>query len=249
MKKRPAKTGLFFIGIRKVYDRIGSGIINEYPFRHGHDGAPVMKKISKELATALIIVICVAVVYTTKSLVFRTNEHGPVETIGKIKGSDDAPIKVTEFIDFQCPACAHGAAYLKEMVEKYPEAIRVELKHYPLQMHRHGYLSSRYAECAASQGRFWPFQDILLARQDSWQRLIDARPVFERIADESRLDRKKLKACLKDDRVDEIINKNKEEGRALGIRSTPTYFVNGEMFVGKKSLEEQVSKLLEEHGY
>ncbi|MCK5082196.1 MAG: thioredoxin domain-containing protein [Candidatus Omnitrophica bacterium] len=167
----------------------------------------------------------------------------------RIKGNDHAPIKVTEFIDFQCFACAYGAAYLKEMIKKHPEAIQVEVKHFPLQMHRHGLSSSRYAECSARQGGFWPFQDMLLARQGNWMRLVDADPAFLQIADDSGLDEKKLEACLKDYTVDEAIEKNKEEGKVLGIKSTPTYFINGKMVVGGKSLEEEIKKLLEENGY
>ena len=135
------------------------------------------------------------------------------------------------------------------MIEKYPKAIRLELKHYPLPMHRHGLSSSRYAECAAQQGKFWLFQDLLLARQSNWHRLFDADPAFEKIADDIHLDKRDLKVCLKDDTVDETIKKNKKEGIVLGIRSTPTYFVNGKMIVGKKSLEEEIRKLLGQNGY
>ncbi|MCK5083924.1 MAG: thioredoxin domain-containing protein, partial [Candidatus Omnitrophica bacterium] len=177
----------------------------------------IMTKISKKFAAALIVIICVVVVFTTKFLIQRFRGSRPSESIAKIKGDDNAPIRVTEFIDFQCPACAQGAAYLKEMIEKYPKAIRLELKHYPLPMHRHGLSSSRYAECAAQQGKFWLFQDLLLARQSNWHRLFDADPAFEKIADDIHLDKRDLKVCLKDDTVDETIKKNMKEGIVLGI--------------------------------
>ena len=208
-----------------------------------------MARISKRTATLLVILICVLSVYATKSLMQQFRKDGSTATSARIKGNDHAPIKVTEFIDFQCFACAYGAAYLKETIKKHPEAIQVEVKHFPLQMHRHGLSSSRYAECAARQGGFWPFQDMLLARQGNWMRLVDADPAFLRIADDSGLDEKKLEACLKDYTVDEAIEKNKEEGKVLGIKSTPTYFINGKMVVGGKSLEEEIKKLLEENGY
>ncbi|MBN1870474.1 MAG: thioredoxin domain-containing protein [Candidatus Omnitrophica bacterium] len=208
-----------------------------------------MKKVSRKTAAFLIIIAGVMAVNTTKFVIQTVRRNGALRTFAKTKGSDNAPIKVVEFIDFQCPACAHGAAYLKGKIDKYPEAIRLEVKHYPLQMHRHGYQSSRYVECAARQEKFWPFQDLLLARQSNWQRLVDATPAFEKIAEESHLDKQKLKACLDRDVVDGIIKQNKEEGTALGLRSTPTYFVNGEMVVGSKSLEEKIEKLLKDNGY
>ncbi|MCK5259765.1 MAG: thioredoxin domain-containing protein [Candidatus Omnitrophica bacterium] len=208
-----------------------------------------MEKISKRTTTLLVILVCVTSVYATKTLIQQFRKGGSTATNARMKGKKDAPIKIVEFIDFQCPACAFGAAYLKEMFEKYPEAIRVEVKHYPLKMHRHGLLSSRYAECAARQGKFWPFQDMLLARRSNWQRLADADPVFAQIADDSGLDEQKLKACLKDPTIDEAIKKDKEEGGALGVKSTPTYFVNEKMVVGKKSLDAAIMRLLEKNGY
>ncbi|MCK5180278.1 MAG: thioredoxin domain-containing protein [Candidatus Omnitrophica bacterium] len=208
-----------------------------------------MAKISKRTATLLVILICVLSVYATKSLMQQFRKDGSMAMSARIKGNDHAPIKVTEFIDFQCSACAYGAAYLKEMIKKHPEAIQVEVKHFPLQMHRHGLSSSRYAECSARQGGFWPFQDMLLARRSNWQRLADADPAFAQIADDSGLDEQKLKACLKDPTIDEAIKKDKEEGGALGVKSTPTYFVNEKMVVGKKSLDAAIMRLLEKNGY
>lgn len=208
-----------------------------------------MRKITKKFTTVIVILFCMASVYGTKfSLAFfKKNVSGGV--ISRVKGDENAPIKIVEFIDFQCPACAGGAEYLKEKIKEYPAAIRVEVKHYPLQMHQHGFLSSRYVECATRQGKFWDFQDLLLARQSNWARLFAAKPAFERIADETHLDKKSLKACLADETVDEAIEKDRKEGKALGVRSTPTYFVNGEMAVGKKSLDEAITKLLKENGY
>ena len=208
-----------------------------------------MIKITKTSAIILVVLACLGAVYGIR---FSTAYYGSGIsglTSGKIKGKDNAPIKVKEFIDFQCPACAYGAAYLKEMIDKYPSLIQFELKHYPLAMHAHGFTTSRYAECAAEQGKFWPFQDMLLARQSNWKRLADADPAFRQIAEEVHLDLHALQACLQDEAIDRAIEKDKEEGRRLGIRSTPTYFVNGKMLVGKKALEEELLLLLKEHGY
>lgn len=208
-----------------------------------------MLKVSKKTATILIILLCVASVYGAKAAIVFLRENMTSASAGRIKGDSDAPIKIVEFIDFQCSACAKGAAYLKEKMEDYPGVIRVEVKYYPLQMHKHGFLSSQYAECASRQGEFWPYQDLLLARQSNWSRLMSAKPAFDKMAEEVSLDRAELDACLGDESVDEIINENKEEGRAKGVKSTPSYFINGEMIVGKKSLDAKINELLEEYGY
>jgi len=208
-----------------------------------------MPKISKKFTTILIVVACLAVVGGAKFFIGLSRGNISMGTFAKVKGNDKAPIKVTEFIDFQCPACAKGAAYLKEMIEKYPEAIRLELKHFPLPMHEYGILGARYAECAAQQEKFWPFHDLLLARQGNWRRLADARPAFDRVAGDVSLNKRELDACLQERAVDKIIDKNKAEGKTRGVKSTPTYFVNGKIVVGKKSLDIQIRRLLKENGY
>lgn len=208
-----------------------------------------MARISKNTATFLIILGCVIVVHATKFLIHRFRGDITQTAGAKTTGNKDAPIKITEFIDFQCPACAGGSAYLKKTVEQYPEAIWLEVKHYPLQMHRHGWLSSQYVECAARQDKFWPFQNLVLARQRNWGRLLDAGPAFEQIAKESRVDLKDLRKCLEDESLDEDIQKDKDEGKAIGLKSTPTYVVNGEMIVGSKSLQNKVAELLKDNGY
>ncbi|MDO8580531.1 MAG: thioredoxin domain-containing protein, partial [Candidatus Omnitrophota bacterium] len=123
--------------------------------------------------------------------------------------------------------------------------IYLELKYFPLEnMHPHAKLSAQYAECAARQGKFWPFHDLVIERQPQWKRLIDAKPAFEIMAVEADLDLYKLKFCLEDEKITAFIDQDKEEGRQKGVRSTPTYFINGKMVVGATALEEELTLLV-----
>ena len=71
----------------------------------------------------------------------------------------------------------------------------------------------------------------------------DPVPAFESIARKINLNIEKLNFCLEDNKVDVLINEDKEYGRSLGVRSIPTYFVNGKMIVGNKSLKLELSHL------
>jgi len=207
-----------------------------------------MSKKSKKMTTALMIVFCLIAVFGAKAY-FGSSRNGlAADAQAKIKGDKNAPLKITEFIDFQCPACALGAMYLKAEMQRHPDLIRLQLKHFPLQMHRYGFLSAQYAECAAEQGKFWPLHDLLLARQNNWKRLDNPRPAFDQMVNEARIDEQQLKACIKSGRADKIIQRNRTEGSNRSIRSTPTYFVNGKMIVGKKSLELEINQYLEANG-
>jgi len=207
-----------------------------------------MLGISKKFCTILILLVGLGLIFGVNYIRQKmVSNHSP-NVQAKVKGNEDALIKIVEFIDFECPACAQGAKYLKEIMTEYPNDIRLELKHYPLAIHRHGFLSSQYAECAAKQGKFWPFHDMLIARQRNWKRLIDVEPAFNLIAQELRLDTEALKACVEDEATAKIIEDNKADGTALRVKSTPTYFVNGKMVVGKKLLILELNGLLKNDG-
>ena len=110
-----------------------------------------MKKRSKKFTAVLVLIFCIAIVYGLKAVIGLSAKGESTQAYGKVKGDKNAPVKITEFIDFQCPACAQGAKYLKEEIQRHPELIRLQIKHFPLKMHRHGLLSAQYAECAAQQ--------------------------------------------------------------------------------------------------
>ena len=205
-----------------------------------------MSKQPKIKVTFLVVVFSFAVVYGTK-LLFGIIPQG-TRFAGEIyaKGNRAAPIRITEFIDFECPACARGAEYLGRVMAEHPAEIRLDLKYFPLPSHRHGFLAARYAECAAQQGKFWPFHDALIARQPNWIRLMDATPAFALIAQEVVLDPGRLNACLNGKSVDAIIQQSHLEGERRGVKSTPTYYVNGKMVVGVQSLELELARLLAE---
>lgn len=196
--------------------------------------------------TFLIIALSFAVVYGVKLFMGIMPQNVRSSAEMRIKGDKDAPIHITEFIDLECPACARGAEYLARIMAEHPTAIRLDLKYFPLPSHRHGFLAAHYAECAARQGKFWPFHDVLIARQPNWSRLMDATPAFALIAREVALDTGRLNACLNDKSVDAVIQQSHVEGERRGVKSTPTYYVNGKMVVGVQSLEPELDRLLAE---
>ncbi len=118
-----------------------------------------MAKLSKINLTLLIIIGCVGLVLGIKYLLGGSIDVGKGEA-NRTKGSPKAPIQIIEYIDFQCPACAKGAIYLKQCFEKYPKKLHIEMRYYPLGMHPHAFQSALYAHCASAQGKFWPYHDF-----------------------------------------------------------------------------------------
>ena len=201
-----------------------------------------MAKMSKKTVSFIIIFVCIAVI-SAINLFKGSPRPDPAKSVAaRNKGNPNAVVQIVEFVDFQCSFCAQGAKFVRDVFGKHPNDILLEVRYYPLSSHIHGFESARYVECAAQQGKFWDYEEKLFDRQSQWAVLADATPVLEMIAKDAKLDLPWLKACLKDKKVDEIIQKSRAEGDALGVKSTPTFFVNGKIAVGTNLLNQELTK-------
>ncbi len=203
-------------------------------------------RLSRNKAAILIILAAVLCVYLGRFLTgFPSKFVKPNGMSTRSKGNPAAPVSIIEYIDFQCPACAKGVLVLKDYFERYPSKIYLEMRHFPFsRMHRFAFEASEFAECAAQQGNFWEYAQELAIDQPRWSKMMDATGVFRRVAENLLLDMPKLDACLEDEKARSAILKDKEEGKSLGIDSTPTYIINGKMVVGVQPLQEELQKLI-----
>ncbi len=159
----------------------------------------------------------------------------------RAKGNPQARVKIVEFIDFQCPACAYGIKYLKTFFDQHPNDIYLQVRYFPLtNMHHHAMISALYSECAARQGKFWALDDLMIPQQSQWAQLINPEPVFQAMAAQAGMNIDQLNTCLASDDARKVINDEKSLGQSLGIVSTPTYFINNKMVVGTKSLQDEL---------
>ncbi|HOW34986.1 MAG TPA: thioredoxin domain-containing protein [Candidatus Omnitrophota bacterium] len=201
-------------------------------------------KISKPAVTALVIVASVVFINAVRLLMDRARRLSPSQvSAARTKGNPRAPIRIVEYIDFQCPGCISGSLLLKEYIEKYPAQIYLELKYYPLsQIHRHALKTAVYSECAARQNNFWPFFYTMLEKRSVWERMINPDSLFIDIAKQLRLNIPKFQSCAENEKTKTDVLNEKAEGRARGVQSTPTYFLNGKMLTGPKPLREELEK-------
>jgi len=203
-----------------------------------------MPKSSKRTITALLVLIVVGGVFLLKSTLFHSESIESRLVKARSKGNPSSQIKIVEYIDLQCPACAFGSKILKTVMEKFPEKVHLQMHFFPLPMHKHAIAASIFAECAAAQDKYWPFQDAVLEEQAKWEGLENIRPYFLEIANRVGVDELKLDQCLHDPQTEQRITADKDEGTKRGVKSTPTYFINDEMVVGGRSLIDKLSELL-----
>ncbi|MEU7093444.1 DsbA family protein [Kitasatospora aureofaciens] len=137
--------------------------------------------------------------------------------------------------DLQCPDCRTALDDVRALRAQYGDALPVELRHFPLEKHKHAYAAAEAAEEAFDQGLGWPFVEALLARVED----LDARgqQVLLEVAREVGADVEEVDTALIDGRHMLTVDADQAEGKAIGVTGTPTYVIGGQLLDGGKSQE------------
>jgi len=152
--------------------------------------------------------------------------------VGYDRGDPDATVQIVEFSDFGCPYCGVFARETyPELHERYVETGKVAWKYVPyvLGIFPNGAQAARAGECAGEQGEseFWAMHDRLYERQREWKSTGEPRELFLGYATELGLDAERFASCYDEDRRARRIRLGGIAGRQLGVRATPSFFVNG----------------------
>ena len=148
------------------------------------------------------------------------------------KGAVKAAVTIVEFSDFECPFCQQVQETLKQIVERYGDAVRIVFKHLPSEGHRNSLPAARAAYCAGEQDRFWQFHDALFATRSL------SAGVFDEIASRLGLGREKFQSCLASERPRVAIVKDIETAQRYRIDSTPSFLINGRLVKGALSFTD-----------
>lgn len=160
------------------------------------------------------------------------------------RGNPNARITVVEFSDFQCPFCRESFDILQEVFLKFPDALRFQYRHFPLEGNGSHPLATEAAQasmCAGEQGKFWEYHDLIFQNQD--RLTIDSFIQFAKIL---RLQEQAFAVCVDTDQFGDLVAEDFEDARSLGVKATPTFFVNGIKIEGTMPFEtwEQLIKEL-----
>ena len=150
------------------------------------------------------------------------------------KGGADAKVTVVEFSDFQCPFCSKGAQVLTALEKKYGNKIKIAFKHYPLPFHAQARIAAEASMCANEQDPklFWKMHDAMFVDQSKLDKdnlIATAKKVGLKEAD--------FKTCLDSGKFKTRVDADVAQGASLGIKSTPTFFINGKLISGAQPLE------------
>ena len=163
---------------------------------------------------------------TTAEKLVRPDSHAT--------GNPLAALTVVEFGDFECPVCGREEPVALEIRNKYANQIRFVFRQFPL-IHTHPFAErmAEASECAADQGKFWEAVDKIYARQDDLN-----EDALKRDAAEIGLDPAKFNLCMSSGAAAARVKQDREDGLALGVNATPTFFIGRQVVSGAPDLEE-----------
>ena len=163
----------------------------------------------------------------------------PVGT-SPVKGPKNAPITFIAYNDFQCPFSKRVQPTIDQLMKNNPQNVKIVFKHFPLGFHKDAIGAAEAAMAAGAQGKFWEMHDKIFANQEKIS--IDNLKGY---AQELKLNMTKFNADLESHRFKPAIDEDTQTAGQLGVRGTPTVFVNGKKVVGAKPVEE-FQKIIDE---
>ena len=159
-------------------------------------------------------------------------------------GPADAAITITEFSDYQCPYCARSEPLVKQALQAYPDQARLVFKHFPLTtIHPQAMPAALAAAAAQKQGKFWEMHEKLFANQRAL-----APEQLKQYAGDIGLDVAKFEADMQSDEVKKAVQEDVELAQRVGVRGTPTIFVNGKILQTRSldGFKEVIDPILKE---
>ena len=175
-----------------------------------------------------------------------TAVEAPVDTGGfllpqRSKGAVDAPITVYEMSDFQCPYCRrHAVETFPELDRRFVQTgkVRWVFINFPIaELHPNATAAAELALCAARAGKFWPVHDLIFQHQETWAPLKDPAPFLITLADSVGLPQSAILSCLTNHETREILRFDAEGAAQAGVRSTPSFIIEGGLLKGAAPLE------------
>ncbi len=149
-------------------------------------------------------------------------------------GNPNAPVRMEEFADFQCPVCGRFTVEIEpQLINDYvaPGKVFFVYRNFPV-LGASSYRAAEASLCAVDQGSFWPYHDILFANQDETNPETFSQERLVRFAAAVGLEDGRLRECLSSGRHSAEVQADSQDATSLGMDATPSFWVNGQVVRG-----------------
>ena len=178
----------------------------------------------------------------------KANAPVKLSNSGWVTGNPASKVTLTEFGDFQCPACKAFEPVIDQVRKDYGNKVKIVFMHFPLKTaHPNAMLAAKASEAAGAQGKFWEYHDLLYQNQEAWAPLADPTQQLLDYAKSLKLDADKFQKDMNDKTLEAKINAQEDEGINVGVSATPTVYINGAYLGvpgGYDSLKAEIDKAL-----
>ncbi len=206
-----------------------------------------LRGLTTNLRTTLIVV-ALAVVALVTAMIVTSGGSSPDPAVvaerlvradsHRLQTAADDKVTVVEFLDFECEAC--GAAYpgVERLRADYQGKITYVVRHFPLPGHLNANNAAYAAQAAANQGSFEAMYKKLFESQASWgDQQVDHKATFEQYAGDLGLNMDQYRTDVAAQATADRVNADRDDGLALGVSGTPTFFINGAEYDGRYTYE------------
>jgi protein-disulfide isomerase len=145
-------------------------------------------------------------------------------------------VTIVAFTDYQCPSCASIHPALERLVKENNGKVRLVARDFPLTHHAEAFKAAEAAEAAREQGKYWEYVNVLMQNQSSL-----AVEKLKTFAGELGLDRARFDTALDSGKFAELVQRDVEDGMKLGLKGTPSLFINGRRVTAKSYDELKAS--------
>ncbi len=202
------------------------------------------RKKTRNIAIFLAILVLAVVGYAVYVNVFAPADYPETYLPKPREGNESAKVVITEYSDFECPACGYAEPTVRTLRSEYQDRVAFRFVHFPLtNIHPNALKAAEASECANDQGKFWQYHDKLYENQ----RNLGTKLYYE-IAGNLDLGMEKFRQCLESGAKRETVLRDFREAINKNLRGTPTFFVNDVQVENyayenfKKIIEEELKK-------
>ncbi len=194
---------------------------------------------SSNTTTASIVTPPVAIPTADQTAAQQNLMASLIPKVRHFKGDPNAPVTIIEFGDFQCPYCGRFAATTEAQIdEQYIQSGRARFGYWNFAfLGSESNWAAEAAECAADQDKFWEYHDILYSSQSGENQGAFNKDNLKKFAEDLDLDTNVFNECLDSGKYTQLIQDESRTASSLGVRSTPTFLINGQPVVGAQPFE------------
>lgn len=146
-----------------------------------------------------------------------------------IRGASSSVLVFVEYSDFECPACLAAQPALRSLYAEFASTTTFVYRHLPLSQHKNAELAALASEAAAKQGKFWEMHDTLFDSQREWAGIPNdqAKAYFVKLAEGLTLETVRFAVDMESEELRVRVRRDADEAARIGVRGTPTFYVNG----------------------